>query len=496
MYDWLRHRASVSADATALVAADSEATWTYRELDDAVSRTAAHLVGAGVGRGDHVGTLLDTSVEFVKLIHATARLGAVLVPLNTRLTSAELRPQIERADLTALVCSVATAEKAVSACESADTTLLSVSRRDAGSVPELAAQPLGSVTPATWDEDDPQVIMFTSGTTGEPKAVVLTHGNLAASAEASAYRLGTLPGDRWLVCLSLYHMGGLAPILRATRYGSTVVFVSEFDPERVGRAIEEYEPTGISLVPVMLSRLLDAGVSFNSFRFVLLGGAPARDDLIARCEREGVPVYPTYGMTETASQIATATPTEAFAHQGTVGKPLLFTEVTVVGVDGEPVEHGEHGELVVRGPTVMKEYYGDYEATVEAFSEYGLHTGDVGYRDEAGRLWVLNRRSDRIISGGENVDPGEVAAVLLSHPAVADVAVVGVPDEEWGERVGALVVPEPDATPSRDELDAHCREFLAGFKCPRLVAFAAELPRTASGTVAREAVRDLLRATE
>jgi O-succinylbenzoic acid--CoA ligase len=249
------------------------------------------------------------------------------------------------------------------------------------------------------------------------------------------------------------------------------------------------DATCVSLVPTMLRRLLDSGAAhaLAALRFVLLGGAPARPDLVGTCAEHGIPVCPTYGMTETASQVATARPAEAYADPDTVGAPLLPTELTVVG-DSGPVPEGEAGEIVVRGPTVTPGYYGRPEATRAAFGSHGLHTGDVG-RIEDGRLYVLNRRSDRIVTGGENVDPGTVAAAVRDHPGVADAAVVGVPDEEWGEAVAALVVPDGDP-PDPEALQSFLRDRLAGFEVPRRVAFAGSLPRTASGTVDREAVRE------
>jgi O-succinylbenzoic acid--CoA ligase len=242
----------------------------------------------------------------------------------------------------------------------------------------------------------------------------------------------------------------------------------------------------------MLARLLDDGWSPpDHLRFVLLGGAPAPPELVDRCEERDVPVHPTYGMTETASQIATASPGQAFAHEGTVGQPLLFTEVTVVDPEThEPVHEGESGELVVDGPTVTPGYLDDQQ-TAAAFGERGLRTGDVGYRDAHGRLWVQNRLDDRIVSGGENVDPGEVRAALRASDRIDDAAVVGLSDPEWGERVAALVVPGDDSL-TANMVERHCRERLAGFKLPRTIAFADELPRTASGTVDRGAVRERL----
>jgi O-succinylbenzoic acid--CoA ligase len=482
--DPLAQRAAATPERRALVNAWTGETWTYRELDDAVAVTAARLAALGVERGDHVGVLAETRVAFVELVHASLRLGAPLVLLNARLTPDELESQVERSDAVLVVCEADTREQA---------------RRAAGSVPvasvddELPGTDPAEFEPTTWGATDPALLLFTSGTTGRPKAVRLALANLVASATASAFRLGVLPGDRWHLCLPMYHMGGLAPVVRSALYGTTVVLeetAGGFDPEATLSAMHEHRPTGVSLVPTMLQRLLDAGDLPDSLRFVLLGGAPAPDELLETCAERGVPVSPTYGMTETASQIATARAGEALDALGTVGQPLLGTEVTVVDGDGEPLSPGEPGELVVSGPTVMLDYYGDPETTADSFGTHGFHTGDVGYRDEAGRLYVLNRRSDRIVTGGENVDPGEVVEALREHPAVEDATVVGLADEEWGERVAALVVGNVDV----EDLEAHCRGRLAGFKLPRTVAFAEELPRTASGTVDREAVRERLRA--
>ncbi|MFB6172175.1 MAG: o-succinylbenzoate--CoA ligase [Haloarculaceae archaeon] len=484
--DPLSHRAAATPERRALTAVASGERWTYRELDDEVTATAGRLAARGVERGDHLAVLLETRPAFVRLVHASLRLGAPLVLLNARLTPAELAAQVERSDAVLVVCEADTDARAREAAD--EVPVVSVD----GDLDERAP---ADVEPVDWTPTDPALLLFTSGTTGRPKAVSLALSNLLASAVASAFRLGVLPEDRWHLCLPMYHMGGLAPVVRSTLYGTEVVLQETgdgFDADRTLAAMREHDPTGVSLVPTMLDRLLDAGALPDSLRFVLLGGAPARDDLLDRCADRGVPVCPTYGMTETASQIATARPAEAAAHVGTVGQPLLGTDVTVLGEGGDPLPPGETGELVVRGPTVMRGYYGDHEATAAAFGEYGLHTGDVGYRDEDGRLWVLNRRTDRIVTGGENVDPGEVVEVLRAHPAVEDAAVVGLPDEEWGERVAALVVGDVDLA----ALQAHCRERLAGFKCPRTVAFAAELPRTASDTVDREAVRERLRRTD
>ena len=525
--DWLADRARTSPEETALIEADratDEGTWTYAELDSAVSETAGRLAALGVRAGDHLGVLMETRTAFVRLVHAAMRLGAVLVPLNARLARPELARQAETADLNLLVCEAATESEALHASKTragsddpraadaaalSDVPVASVDSPDADEVAALRERTPADFDPASWSRRDTQAMLFTSGTTGDPKAVELSMGNFLSSAVSSAFRLGVTPEDKWLLCLSMYHMGGLSVVLRSALYGTTVVLQEGFDATDAADAMARHGVTGVSLVPTMLRRMLDARDSLsNSLRFVLLGGAPASEELLSRCQRRGVPVHPTYGMTETASQIATARPREAFAHRGTVGRPLLWTDVTVVGEEdgdetntdgGDPLPAGETGELVVSGATVMRGYYGDPDATAEAFGEYGLHTGDVGYRDEEGRVYVLNRREDRIVTGGENVHPGEVVAVLRDHSDVRDAAVVGLADDEWGERVSALVVPEDgveagtDSGLSTPDLDAHCRERLAGYKCPRITVFADDLPRTASGTVEREAVRERLR---
>ncbi len=495
MKDWLTHRAQASPEATALVESETGTEWTYAALDAAVDETAGRLAALGIESGDHLGMLLSARVTAVHVVHAAMRLGATLVPLNVRLTAHELTYEVGLADLTALVCEAETETQAVDACESAGSVpVVSIDEPGRQSVAAFESMSPVAVESAEWEDDDRLALMFTSGTTGNPKAVTLTMGNILSSAIASAFRLGVLPEDRWLVTLALYHMGGLAPLYRSALYGTCVVLRRTFEPGGAADDIATYDVTGVSLVPTMLQSMLDdRGTLADSLRFILLGGAPASQKLIRRCRDYMVPVHPTYGMTETASQISTARPTEAFQNLDTVGRPLFWTDVTVVDEAGDPVGTGETGELVVSGPIVSPGYYGNPSATAEAFGPSGLRTGDIGYRDEAGRLYVLNRVDDRIITGGENVDPGEIVEALREQPGVRDATVVGVPDETWGERVAALVVPsDPELTV--EAVEEYCRERLAGYKLPRVIAFEDSLPRTASGTVERATVRERLTA--
>ena len=479
MTDLLADRVAATPERTALVDAGSGESWTFRDLDARTDAVAAGLAEAGVSSGDRVGVLAPTCPALVSFHHALARLGAVAVVLHTRQPSSALRERMRQAGVETL-CYDASLEEHAHAADDVLSTALAID--------DLPVE--GEPSTAAFDPRSPEetaVVAFTSGTTGDPKGVRLTTANLRESAEASAYRLGVSPGDRWLCCLPMCHMGGLAPIFRTAVYGTTLVVQRRFDARVTPSVIDDHGVTGVSLVPTMLERLLSAEWSPPAhLDTVLLGGAPAREELLDSAAEAGVPVSPTYGTTETASQIATATPAQARDHPGTVGQPLFGTTVRVVD-DGTPVQRGATGEIVVDGPTVSPGYL-DEDATDEAFDDDGLHTGDLGYRDADGRLWVVGRVDDMIVTGGENVAPASVESTLREHPDIEDAAVVGLPDPEWGEAVASLVV--GDVIPTT--VETFCRARLADHEVPKTIAIAESLPRTESDTVDREAVRSML----
>lgn len=486
MENWLLARARATPGRLAL--RQDGVSWDYAALARLVEQLAGGLAAAGVQPGDRVAALLPNGVLYAALVHALMRLGAVLVPLNIRLAAGELAWQLEKAGATLLLHS---RETAGLAAEVAGQT--AITARVIAKLPACQSAPPAPPV----DLDAVQAIVFTSGTTGQPKGAMLTYGNHFWSATASAYHLGVLPDDRWLSILPLYHVGGLAVLFRSCLYGAAAVLQEGFDLDAVNRSLNEEAITLVSLVPTMLYRLLPARAGWpERLRLVLLGGAAASPELVAQAAAAGVPVATTYGLTEAASQVATMLPEEVRRKPGSVGRPLLFTEVRVVDDSGAPVPAGEVGEVVVRGPAVMAGYYGEPEATAGALRNGWLHTGDVGYLDDDGDLWLVQRRSDIIVSGGENVYPAEVEAVLRAHPAVAAAAVVGLPDAEWGQQVAALVVPGEGQTVSAEALRRFARERLAGYKLPRRITFVEELPQTASGKVARAAVRALLLADQ
>ncbi len=478
--DWLRARTRATPHKLAVLQEGRSVS--YAELDRMADSLSAGLLARGVQPGDRVATRLPSSIDAVALIHAVARIGAILVPLNTRLTDEEIGYQV---GLTEPVLVVDDGRRQTA--DGGQTTTVTLSE-----LAQSTNQLLNQST--TYPITAPQSIIFTSGTTGQPKGAVLTFDNHLQSANASAYRIGIDVNDRWLSCLPLYHVGGLAVVFRSCLYGTAIVLHERFDVDAFNTSLDRDSVTLTSLVPTMLHRLLQSRAAPwpQSLRLVLLGGAAATPELLVAAWDAGVPVATTYGLTEASSQVATALPTDAKRKPGTVGKPLFGTEVRVVDESGDDLPAGEIGEVLVRGPQVMAGYYRNPDATARTLRDGWLHTGDLGYVDDEGDLFLVQRRSDLIVTGGENVYPAEVEAVLRSHPAVVEACVVGVADAEWGQRVAAAVQLLPGETVDETALLAFCRERLAGYKVPRQVRFVTELPQTASGKIERRRVGEML----
>ena len=338
-------------------------------------------------------------------------------------------------------------------------------------------------------------IVHTSGTTGVPKGVVLTPGNFFYSAMGATLRLGHLPKDRWLCAMPLWHVGGLALVTRAVLQGSTVVLHPRFDAEAFMHALQHEGVTMVSLVPAMLHRALeyrDGGWPGN-LRIALLGGAPLSRDLQEWGLDRELPVAPTWGLTETCSQVATLLPAEAVHKPGSTGKPLFFSSLRIADDSGQELSMGEIGEILVRGPTVMQGYLGDQQSTSAAILDGELRTGDLGYLDDEGDLFVLQRRDDLIISGGENVYPGEIESLLMAHPLVEDAVVLGIDDAEWGQRVAAVVQARRTDGFGEDELSAFLRTRISAIKLPRKWRITDQSFRPVSGKVRRSDLAQLFK---
>lgn len=478
--DWLRDRARLSPDRVAL---ETDATrFTYRELNAEVNAMAARLVATGVKPGEIVALLAQNGAVFARAVHAVPRAGAVLMPLNLRLTPAELTWQITDANAHRILHDAAHHDLAGALREEVVPLEL---------IDIEAPTARGPNTPSPIPRFDLAAlhsVVYTSGTTGRPKGAMLTYGNHLWSATASALNLGLRPDDRWLACLPLFHVGGLSILLRSVIYGTTAVVHAGFDPTRVNAAIDTEGVTIVSVVANMLQRMLDEHGDRPyppSLRCVLLGGGPAPEPLLQRCAALGVPIVQTYGLTETASQIATLAPQDALRKLGSAGKPLFGAELRILGETGAECPPDEAGEIVVRGPSVTPGYLNRSDETNAAIRDGWLHTGDLGYLDAEGDLYVLDRRDDLIVSGGENVYPAEVEAILQSHPDVAEAGVYGIDDERWGRAPVAIVVLREGASPDAKALLAHCGKRLAAYKTPKRIEFTDTLPRNAAGKLMR-----------
>ncbi len=437
--DWLAQRAQSCPERTALIAEGAEVT--YAELEAEATWIARRLAAHGVRRGSTAALTMHPRREQAVLAHALMKVGAAMLPLSPRLTAAE------RAAVVDLVEPMVDLD---------DPGLLTQTEAD---LPLLGEH----------DTDDICAYVLSSGSTGTPKTIGLTYGNFLWSAMGGAFNIGVDPADRWLCCMPLAHIGGLSIVVRSAIYGTTAVVHDGFEVDRVARALAEDGITVVSVVSTMLARLLEAGADLSAPRAILVGGGPVPESLLKEALDRGATVVQTYGLTETCSQVTTLAPEDALRKLGSAGRPLLSSHVRI-----------RDGEILVQGPTVAPGRY----------DESGwLHTGDLGYIDDEGFLYVRDRIDDMIVTGGENVVPSEVEEALLRHPAVADAAVVGREDPEWQQAVTAVVVLAPGAEVTPDELRHHCAETLAGYKVPKRVELAAALPRTPSGKLMRRALR-------
>ncbi|HET9985901.1 MAG TPA: long-chain fatty acid--CoA ligase [Longimicrobiales bacterium] len=498
--DYLARRCVYSADQVALVdaAATPSRRYTYAAMNDRADRTAGWLRAEGVGKGSRVAVLASDGVAFYDLFFACGKLGAVLVPLNWRLHPLEVEAQVRLVEPAVLLHDgplVAATVAHLAGLRDAPRieTLGSGGAYAAGLAAGARPEP---ITCESLTERDAACLLFTGGTTGRPKAAEVSHGQIVWNTLNT--RLGDVrESDVFLNIFPLFHAGGLfafsVPLLIL---GGRVVQLPRFTPADVLRQIGEERVTIFGGVPTVFQMLADApewaAADLSSLRFCMSGGAPMPVPLIRRYQQEkGVVFRQGFGMTEFGPGVFSLAATDAERKAGSIGKPNFFVDARVVDPEtNRPLPPGEVGELVLRGPSAMSGYFRDPEATARVFDAEGyLHTGDLARVDDEGYFSIVDRLKDMYISGGENVYPAEVEGVLYRHPAVAMCAVVGVPDERWGEVGRAFVVLRVGASATEAELIDHARSHLARYKLPRSVVFLDRLPVSGAGKILKRELR-------
>ncbi|MEZ5247358.1 MAG: long-chain fatty acid--CoA ligase [Acidimicrobiales bacterium] len=501
---FITKRAQLSPDVDAVFDVASGRRQNYVELNERCNRVANAMTGEGLQLGDRVATLLMNGPEFVETFFGTAKAGGVIVALNWRLVADELSFILTDSGATTLVFGTAFNEL-VEELHSRGTDGTQVTNwihvGDAADRPSFATGYEDLLGRASADEpdviasdDDLLFIMYTSGTTGLPKGVMHSHKTAIWSVITANATADVRYGDRYLICLPLFHVGALNPLLSTFHKGGSAIIMSEFDPVKIWEIFGSERITVTLAVPAMLNFMLltydkDAH-DISSLRWVMSGAAPVPVSLIETYAAMGIEIHQVYGLTETCGPGCLISPDDALVRAGSTGKAFFHTEVRVVDEKGDDCGADEPGEVLIRGPHVMTGYWNRPEATAESIDDDGwFRTGDVAIMDADGFVYIQDRVKDMIISGGENVYPAEIENVLVSMDGITEAAVIGVPSEKWGESPLAVVVKSDESITAQQVLD-YCDGKLARFKLPKLVEFTDVIPRNPTGKVLKRVLRE------
>lgn len=492
-YDWIAHHAGRRPNTLAINDLHTGRKFTYADLDSRTDRLTAALAGRGIGKGDRIALLAPNCAEYFELQFACGRLGAIMLPLNWRLTVPELDYILGDATPKLLVHDKAFAAQATALSKN----LLEIDHDRPDSAYERALAQAGSPPPAVaLTHDDIGMVMYTSGTTGYPKGAIITHGMVFWNCVNLGIPALITPETVQLVVLPLFHTGGLNcyanPVLHA---GGTIVVMRNFDP---GQALDCISDASLGIthffaVPApyqfMMQHPKFLGADLSRLRIAGVGGAPCALAILETWVARGVPLVQGWGMTETSPAGTMLDAADAIRKLGSAGKAMMHTAIRVVDDEGNDVPGGGIGELLIKGPNITPGYWNNPEATKKSFTDGWLHTGDAARLDEEGFVYIVDRWKDMYISGGENVYPAEVENVLFQIPGVADAAIIGVPNERWGEVGMAIIVRKHDQPLVEGDVIQHCLGRLAKFKVPQSVTFVDMLPRNATGKVLKRELR-------
>lgn len=478
---WIEKRAQINPNRIACITDDEQLT--YAELNERVQQVAAFLkYEYKMEKGKRIGILSQNNLEYVILLFAIAKLQCIAVPLNIRLNVKELSFQLKDSGASLLIYEQPFIELANSLRDEMDFELVNI--KDLKGNDHLER----TIETELIDEHAPYIICYTSGTTGKPKGAVLTQNNMFWNAINNSLAIDLTSMDRSIVLLPLFHIGGIGLFAFPTLFvGGTIVIPGKFDPNKTVEMIEKYQVTIVMGVPSIHLAILHSPAfqktKFNSVRWFYSGGAPCPKELIEAFTDKGYLFGQGFGMTETSPTIFMLSREDAERKKGSIGKPVLFSEVKLVDDASREVNKGEVGHLLVRGPIVMKEYWNRPDATAESIKEGWLYSGDLAKVDEEGFYYIVGRKKEMIISGGENIYPLEIEHVINQLPEVLEVAVVGIVDPKWGEVPIAFIVTKEGAFIKEDDVKHYCLQHLAKYKVPKEVHFVKELPKNATGKI-------------
>ncbi|MBW1641463.1 MAG: long-chain fatty acid--CoA ligase [Deltaproteobacteria bacterium] len=492
--EFLTKRALLTPDKEALVCEDVRRT--FSDLNDRANRLAYAMKKLGVGHGDRVGILAFNEPEYFELFYGLGKIGAILVPINYRLAGPEMQFIISDCEPKVMVFG----PEYIEILDSIKKDLpvkeyVAISNEPpewAKSYESLINESSNKEPELTGGGEDTLAILYTSGTTGRPKGAELTHNNFFwSSVNGSATLMGT--GDTALVALPLFHIGALGGVPMYIHRGQRTILLKTLDPQRFLELIEEEKVTAFGSVPALLDFLKLVPdfekYDFSSVKVILVYAAPVPVTLIKEYAKSGIEVRQLYGMTECCTGTV-LDPESAVSKAGSCGRPFFHTDIRIVDVQNNDVGPEEKGEILMRGPVVMKGYWKRPEATADTIVDGWLHSGDIAKMDKDGFYYIMDRKKDMIISGGENIYPAEIEDALLGNPKIMDAAVIGYPHEKWGEAVKAIVVVTQGETLTEEELIEWCQGKIGKFKIPKTVIITEEIPRSPTGKILKTVLRE------
>ena len=496
----LESRANATPEKLFLFSESDDRRYTYSEFDAAVNRTVRLLAAHGLRKGDKVSLLMPNSAEYIIAYFACFKMGALAGPLNSLLKSPEMAYVMANSESKALIVNTEFLAKIESIREQLPTLEAVIVFDNEVESTKKYSDDRAPLSVGPIETTDEAIIIYTSGTTGKPKGCLLTHGNLIANARQIATWLGFTQSDRLLTVMPLFHMNAVSVTTMTPLYaGGSSVVSPKFSASRFWQIISDYEVTSFGSVATMLAMLLEkypdgipVGMKTEQLRFAMCGSAPVPAEVMKRFEEMfNCLVIEGYGLSESTCR-STFNPPDSRRRPGSCGMPI-GNDMMIVDETDKEVANGSLGEIVLRGENILKGYYKNPQADEQAFRNGWFHTGDVAYRDDDGFYYIVDRKSDMIIRGGENIYPREIDEALYQHPAVAAAATIGIPDELYGEEVSAFVVLKNGEATTEEDLLMHCRQQLADYKCPKTIHIVAEIPKGPTGKLLKRELAKLFR---